>query len=225
MRKRRGRIFNDANREAERLRMIEEQLRKRGVHDQRVLSAMGKIPRHLFLNEDTSPLAYTDGPVQIGFGQTLSQPYMAALMTQSLALQGHEKVLEIGTGSGYQTALLLELADEVYSIERIGELAARAERILRKLGYTRFHIRVGDGTAGWPEAAPFDAIMVTAGAPRIPDQLLLQLNDGGRLVIPVGSRFSQTLYVCKKRGEGIETEESTQCVFVPLIGKEGWQDD
>ena len=209
----------------ERGRMVEDQLRKRGIYDQRVLKTMQRIPRHLFLAEGKRPLAYTDGPVQIGYGQTLSQPYMAALMSQSLALQGNEKVLEIGTGSGYQTAVLMELADELYTIERIGSLAAQAEEVLRRLGYSRFHLRVGDGTAGWPEAAPFDAIMVTAGAPHIPETLVAQLNEGGRLVLPVGSRFSQTLYTCTKRGDGYVQEESTPCVFVPLIGTHGWQDD
>ncbi|MBP1721868.1 MAG: protein-L-isoaspartate O-methyltransferase, partial [Deltaproteobacteria bacterium] len=189
-------VKSGANREAERIRMVETQLRNRGVHDERVLKAMQNVPRHLFLPEDKRPLAYTDGPVQIGHGQTLSQPYMVALMSQCLRLRGHEKVLEIGTGSGYQSAILLELADELYTIERIGVLAERAEGILRVLGYSRFHLRIADGTAGWPESAPFDAIMVTAGAPHIPETLLAQLTEGGRLVLPVGSRFSQTLETC-----------------------------
>ena len=216
---------SEADREAERIRMVEEQLRKRGVHDERVLQAMQKVPRHRFLPEDKRPLAYADGPVQIGHGQTLSQPYMVALMSQSLRLTGHEKVLEIGTGSGYQSAVLLELADELYTIERIGALAAEAEGILRALNYSRFHLRIADGTAGWPESAPFDAIMVTAGAPRIPEALVAQLKEGGRLVIPVGSRFSQTLDTCVKRGDGYEMEESTACIFVPLIGRHGWQEE
>ena len=216
---------SETNREAERIRMVEEQLRKRGVHDERVLQAMQKVPRHRFLPEDKRPLAYADGPVQIGHGQTLSQPYMVALMSQSLRLTGHEKVLEIGTGSGYQSAVLLELADELYTVERIGALAAEAEGILRALNYSRFHLRIADGTAGWPESAPFDAIMVTAGAPRIPETLVAQLKEGGRLVIPVGSRFSQTLDTCVKRGDGYEMEESTACIFVPLIGRHGWQEE
>jgi protein-L-isoaspartate(D-aspartate) O-methyltransferase len=216
---------SETNREAERMRMVEEQLRKRGVHDERVLQAMQKVPRHRFLPEDKKPLAYADGPVQIGHGQTMSQPYMVALMSQSLRLMGHEKVLEIGTGSGYQSAVLLELADELYTIERIGALAAEAEGILRALNYSRFHLRIADGTAGWPESAPFDAIMVTAGAPRIPETLVAQLQEGGRLVIPVGSRFSQTLDTCVKRGDGYEMEESTACIFVPLIGRHGWQEE
>jgi len=216
---------SETNREAERMRMVEEQLRKRGVHDERVLQAMQKVPRHRFLPEDKWPLAYADGPVQIGHGQTLSQPYMVALMSQSLKLMGHEKVLEIGTGSGYQSAVLLELADELFTIERIGALAAEAEGILRALNYSRFHVRIADGTAGWPESAPFDAIMVTAGAPHVPVTLVAQLKEGGRLVIPVGSRFSQTLDTCVKRGDSYEMEESTACIFVPLIGRHGWQEE
>jgi len=216
---------SETNREAERIRMVEEQLRKRGVHDERVLQAMQKVPRHRFLPEDKKPLAYTDGPVQIGHGQTMSQPYMVALMSQSLKLMGHEKVLEIGTGSGYQSAVLLELADELFTIERIGALAAEAEGILRALNYSRFHIRIADGTAGWPESAPFDAIMVAAGAPHVPVTLVAQLKEGGRLVIPVGSRFSQTLDTCVKRGDSYEMEESTACIFVPLIGRHGWQEE
>ena len=218
-------VKSEANREAERIRMVETQLRNRGVHDERVLKAMQNVPRHLFLPEDKRPLAYTDGPVQIGHGQTLSQPYMVALMSQCLRLRGHEKVLEIGTGSGYQSAILLELADELYTIERIGVLAERAEGILRVLGYSRFHLRIADGTAGWPESAPFDAIMVTAGAPHIPETLLAQLTEGGRLVLPVGSRFSQTLETCIKRGDGYTMEETTACVFVPLIGRHGWKEE
>ena len=215
----------ETNREAERIRMVEEQLRKRGVHDERVLQAMQKVPRHRFLPEDKKSLAYADGPVQIGHGQTMSQPYMVALMSQALKLMGHEKVLEIGTGSGYQSAVLLELADELFTIERIGALAAEAEGILRALNYSRFHIRIADGTAGWPESAPFDAIMVTAGAPHVPVTLVAQLKEGGRLVIPVGSRFSQTLDTCVKRGDSYEMEESTACIFVPLIGRHGWQEE
>ena len=215
----------ETNREAERIRMVEEQLRKRGVHDERVLQAMQKVPRHRFLPEDKKALAYADGPVQIGHGQTMSQPYMVALMSQSLKLMGHEKVLEIGTGSGYQSAVLLELADELFTIERIGALAAEAEGILRALNYSRFHVRIADGTAGWPESAPIDAIMVTAGAPHVPVTLVAQLKEGGRLVIPVGSRFSQTLDTCVKRGDSYEMEESTACIFVPLIGRHGWQEE
>ena len=205
--------------------MVEEQLKNRGIHDERVLRAMGRVPRHLFLPEGKGSLAYTDGPVPIGHGQTLSQPYMVALMSQCLALQGHEKVLEIGTGSGYQSAILLELAGELYTVERIAALASQADAVLRTLGYSRFHLRVGDGTEGWPGAAPFDAIMVTAGAPQIPESLVAQLMEGGRLVIPVGSRFTQTLSTCVRRGTGCVPQASTPCIFVPLIGRHGWQDE
>ncbi len=218
-------MHNEVDVARERSRMVEEQLKNRGIHDERVLQAMARVPRHRFLPEDKRALAYTDGPVQIGQGQTLSQPYMVALMTQCLALQGHEKVLEIGTGSGYQSAILLELADELYTVERIGALAARAEEVLRELGYPRIHLRIGDGSAGWPDAAPFDAVMVTAGAPQIPQALMEQLGEGGRLVIPVGSRYSQTIFTCIRRGEGWVSQDSTQCVFVPLIGKCGWHDE
>ena len=195
----------------ERARMVEEQLKKRGIHDERVLHAMGRVPRHLFLPAGKRALAYTDGPVAIGHGQTLSQPYMVALMSQCLALQGHEKVLEIGTGSGYQSAILLELADELYTVERIAGLASQAQALLHTLGYSRFHLRVGDGTEGWPEAAPFDSIMVTAGAPQMPESLVAQLIDGGRLVIPVGSRFSQILNTCIRRGNGCVPQAKTCC--------------
>ncbi len=216
---------NDVDFADERARMVEQQLAIRGIHDERVLRAMGRVPRHLFLPEGKRTLAYADGAVSIGLGQTLSQPYMVALMSQSLALTGDEKVLEIGTGSGYQSAILLELAGELYTVERIAELASRAEAVLRTLGYSRFHLRVGDGTEGWPEAAPFDAIIVTAGAPQIPESLVEQLTEGGRLVIPVGSRFSQTLSTCIRRGSGCVPQSSTNCVFVPLIGRHGWQDE
>jgi protein-L-isoaspartate(D-aspartate) O-methyltransferase len=209
----------------ERARMVEEQLRNRGIHDERVLRAMGRVPRHNFLPEDKRMLAYRDGPVPIGQGQTLSQPYMVALMSQCLALQGHEKVLEIGTGSGYQSAVLLELAAELYTVERIALLASQAEAVLHRLGYSRFYLRVGDGTEGWPAAAPFDAIMVTAGAPQIPESLVAQLAEGGRLVIPVGSRFSQILSTCIRHENGCVSESSTPCVFVPLIGRHGWQNE
>ena len=209
--------------ESERLAMIEAQLKKRGISDERVLQTMGKVPRHLFVPQDSLASAYTDSPLTIGEGQTVSQPYMVALMTQCLNLRGDEKVLEIGTGSGYQSAVLMELADSLYTIERIPALAEKAKKNLLAAGYSQFQRKVADGTKGWPEEAPFDGIIVTAGAPDIPETLLNQLSEGGRLVIPVGNRFSQELYICiKKMGKCIK-EKNTMCVFVPLIGEYGWE--
>ncbi|RKY63699.1 MAG: protein-L-isoaspartate O-methyltransferase [Candidatus Latescibacterota bacterium] len=208
--------------ESLRLRMVERQIRARGVRDERVLEAMRKVPRHVFVPPDLVDEAYEDHPLSIGKGQTISQPYMVALMTEALELEGNEKVLEVGTGSGYQTAILAELAREVYSIERIPELAREAERRLEDLGYTNVHIKVGNGTLGWPEEAPFDAIMVTAGAPKVPGPLKAQLADGGRLVIPVGSEFHQILYRVKRQKDTFSEEALTSCVFVPLVGEEGW---
>lgn len=209
----------------ERLRMVEDQLRKRGISDERVLHAMGKVPRHLFVPEAGLASAYSDGPLPIGEGQTISQPYMVALMTQSLGLQGGEKVLEIGTGSGYQSAVLMEVVRELYTMERVRTLAARAEENLVRLGYRHFHLRVADGTKGWPEEAPFDGIIVTAGAPAVPDILLNQLNENGTLIIPVGTRYSQKLCRCTKSGATFRKEEDTLCVFVPLVGEHGWEDE
>ncbi len=209
----------------ERLRMVSEQLRKRGISDKRVLRVMETVPRHLFVPSESRALAYADGPLPIGEGQTVSQPYMVAVMTQHLNLKGGEKILEIGTGSGYQSAVLMELGDELFTIERIHPLGERAKGRLLELGYRNFHIRIGDGTKGWPEAAPFDGIMVTAGAPSVPDVLVDQLKEGGRLVIPVGSRHSQALLTCVKKGEGCITDEDIMCVFVPLIGEHGWEEN
>jgi len=208
--------------ELDRLRMVEGQLKGRGISDERVLQAMGKVPRHKFLPQDCQGAAYSDGPLPIGEGQTVSQPYMVGIMTQCLELRGEEKVLEIGTGSGYQSAVLMELARELYTIERIPSLAERAKNVLSELSYDRFHARVADGTKGWPEEAPFDGIIVTAGAPVIPETLINQLSEGGRMVIPVGSRFSQRLYKSIKKAGKIIQEEDTMCVFVPLIGEYGW---
>ena len=208
--------------ELDRLRMVEGQLKGRGISDERVLQAMGKVPRHNFLPQDCQESAYSDGPLPIGEGQTVSQPYMVGIMTQCLELKGEEKVLEIGTGSGYQSAVLMELARELYTIERIPSLAERAKNVLLDLSYDRFHTKVADGTKGWPEEAPFDGIIVTAGAPVIPETLIDQLSEGGRLVIPVGSRFSQRLYKSIKKAGKIIQEEDTMCVFVPLIGEYGW---
>lgn len=209
----------------ERLAMVEGQLCRRGIHDPRVLEAMRRIPRHQFVSPEYQSEAYEDRPLPIGEGQTISQPYMVAIMTQSLDLKGSEKVLEIGTGSGYQTALLAELAKSVYTIERIPSLAARAEKVLREMGYQNIFFRTGDGTRGWPEEAPFDGIIVTAGAPEVPRTLRSQLADGGRLVIPVGPRYSQMLYKVIRQGHQFIEEDITGCVFVPLLGAFGWRED
>lgn len=208
--------------EAQRRRMVEHQIRKRGVRNARVLAAMEKVPRHRFVPESASDHAHEDSPQSIGKGQTISQPYMVALMTETLGPEPHERVLEVGTGSGYQTAILAELASEVYSIERIPELAERAEALLSLLGYRNVSVRVGDGSEGWSEKAPFDAILVTAASPEIPEPLVEQLKVGGRLVIPIGSAHHQTLCTVEKEKDGIRTKEGTGCVFVPLIGTFGW---
>ncbi len=205
--------------------MVEKQLESRGVRDVRVLEAMRTIPRHLFVSEELQERAYDDCALPIGEGQTISQPYMVACMTELLSLKGDEKVLEIGTGSGYQSAVLSMLAREVFTVERIRSIASNAEKLLQSLDYNNVHVVVSDGTVGLPGLAPFDCILVTAGAPDIPDQYMNQMNVGGRLVIPVGSRHAQTLYRIEKTSEGAERQESTACVFVPLIGKEGWQEN
>ena len=204
-------------------RMVKQQLVSRGIRDVRVLEAMRKVPRYLFIPEKIRKSAYHDGPLSIGEGQTISQPYMVALMTECLDLKGGEKVLEIGTGSGYQSAILAELAKHVYTIERVPVLLEKAQQVLSQLGYATIKFKEGDGTYGWREECPFDGIIVTAAAPDIPQVLVEQLNDGGILVIPVGSRYSQSLYKVTKQGDKTEIEERTLCVFVPLIGKYGWK--
>jgi protein-L-isoaspartate(D-aspartate) O-methyltransferase len=209
----------------ERLAMVAEQLRRRGIRDERVLAAMAKVPRHLFVPSGSQSEAYEDRPLPIGDGQTISQPYMVAIMTQSLNLTGGEKVLEIGTGSGYQTAVLAELAREVFTVERLFALYQKAEIRLRNLGYENIHCRLGDGSIGWPEKAPFDGLLVTAGAPEVPEALKSQLAEGGRLVIPVGSRYSQSLLKIERVGGRFDTEEITGCVFVPLGGEGGWREE
>ncbi len=208
-----------------RAKMVDVQIRARGIKDTRVLAAMEKIPRHLFIDEGLVDQAYNDSPLPIDRQQTISQPYIVALMSEAMGLTGKEKVLEIGTGSGYQTAILAELADRVFSIERIAALAARARKILDALNYYNVAIRVGDGTYGWREEAPYDAIIVTAGAPQIPRILVEQLAIGGRLVIPVGSRHSQSLLKLTRLSqdpEDLKQEELSGCRFVDLIGEHGW---
>ncbi len=206
-----------------RANMVEYQLRRRGIRSERVLQAFLKVPRHKFVRPQDIWHAYEDYPLSIGYGQTISQPYMVATMTELLELTGNERVLEVGTGSGYQAAILAELAKEVFTIERIPELAQRAEQILRELGYTNVTVIVGDGSKGLSEHAPYDAIIVTAAAPAPPKPLLEQLKDGGRLVIPVGSRKLQDLLRITRRGNEFITENFGPCLFVPLIGEEGWK--
>ncbi|MGB9628122.1 MAG: protein-L-isoaspartate(D-aspartate) O-methyltransferase [Thermodesulfobacteriota bacterium] len=208
-----------------RLKMVEEQIVARGIKDPRVIEAMKKVPRHLFVEEALQGQAYSDHPLPIGEKQTISQPYMVALMTEALLLKGKEKVLEIGTGSGYQTAILAELAEKVFSIERIRSLAIRARELLYRLGYYNFEIKIFDGTLGWVEESPFDAILVTAGAPDIPQSLVNQLAMGGRLVIPVGDAFVQDLLRVMKTEEGLKKEDLGGCRFVKLIGKYGWESE
>jgi len=202
--------------------MVERQVRARGIKDPRVLEVFLALPRHRFISSRNLDQAYDDHPVEIGFGQTISQPYMVALMTEALALCGPERVLEIGTGSGYQTAILAKLCSEVYTIERIPELAERARQTLEELGLQNIHYRVGDGTLGWPQEAPFDGIMVTAGAPAVPKSLEDQLGDRGRLVIPVGGRGGQDLALIERHGEKLRRKTLGGCIFVRLIGHEAW---
>ena len=205
-------------------RMVADQLRARGVTEPRVLTAMGRVPRHRFVEEALAARAYGDYPLPIGEKQTISQPYMVALMTQALELTGAERVLEVGTGSGYQTAILAEVAGKVYSIERIRALADRARAILEELGYYNVLIHVGDGTLGWREEAPFDAVLVTAAAPEVPLPLVEQVKPGGRLVIPVGGSTAQVLKCLVKEPDGaVRESELVGCVFVKLVGEQGWQ--
>ena len=206
-----------------RQRMVAEQLLPRGIRDPRVLQAMGKVHRHLFLEEALWGRAYGDYSLPIGSKQTISQPFMAALMTEALELEGHERVLEVGTGSAYQTAILAELAAKVYSVERMKPLALRAMQRLESLGYYNVLIRVGDGSVGWKEMAPFDAILVTAGAPQIPIPLIEQLGENGRLVVPVGQIKNQVLKKGTKRGAGISWTDLGDCRFVKLVGQQGWK--
>ena len=205
----------------QRMRMVDAQLRARSIKDPRVLKVMETIPRHLFVDEGLIDQAYSDNPLPIGEKQTISQPYIVALMTEALALTGKERVLEIGTGSGYQTAILAKLADRVFSIERVASLAARARKVLDKLNCYNVAIRIGDGSYGWREEAPFDAIITTAAAPEVPSYLLEQLAPGGTMVVPVGSRDVQTLYKLTRSTEDparVDKEDLGGCSFVSLFG-------
>jgi len=205
--------------------MVEQQLVPRGIRNPRVLDAFRKVPRHLFVEKGLQDSAYDDHPLPIGEGQTISQPYMVACMTQCLDIQKDERVLEIGTGSGYQAAILAEMAAEVYTVERISSIAKKAEARLKELGYNNVQFRVADGTNGWPEKAPFDGIIVTAGAPRVPEPLVEQLAEGGRLLIPVGGSWSQELSLVRKEKGVVREEYVCGCVFVPLVGEHGWRQD
>ena len=206
-----------------RKKMVEEQLIPREIEDPRLLEAFQKVPRHKFVPQTDLANAYGDFPLSIGSGQTISQPYMVALMTQQLELSRKKIILEIGTGSGYQTAILAELAGMVYSIERISGLAEKAKQCLKELDYRNVAIKVGDGTLGWPEFSPYDGIIVTAAAPSVPQNLIEQLKVGGKLVIPIGETFTQVLTLITKHRNEIKTSEICGCVFVPLIGEYGWK--
>jgi len=205
-----------------RIKMVKDQLISRGIENQTVLEAMRKVKRHLFVAEKEWDRAYDDTPLSILCSQTISQPYMVALMTELIEPDENKTVLEIGTGSGYQTAILAETCKTVYSIERHHDLAEHAKNLLKELGYQNIEIKTGDGTAGWQEKAPFDAILVTAGAPEVPDVLVEQLVDRGNIVIPVGTQFRQNLELVQKRGDSYIKKTICGCIFVPLIGKGGW---
>jgi len=202
--------------------MVEEQLVARGVTEPRVLAAMRRVPRHLFVEEALRGRAYGDHPLPIGDGQTISQPFMVGKMTELLRLGGTEKVLEIGTGCGYQAAVLAELCARVCTIERIPKLAQRARELLELMGYRNVWVRVANGTLGWPDEAPFDRILVTAGGPNVPPPLFDQLAEGGRMVMPVGDATTQVLQVIEKRDGAMRTTEHSGCVFVKLVGKYAW---
>ena len=206
-----------------RTRMVETQLIPRNIRDHRVLEAMNRVPRHLFVDEALKSQAYSDHPLPISEGQTISQPYIVALMTQELGLKGSEKVLEIGTGSGYQAAILAELAGRVYSVERKSTLLARARKLFDRMGYRNILLKLDDGTWGWKSEAPFDAIMVTAAAPSIAAPLLEQLNDPGVMIIPIGDEYSQTLTRVTKREGNVEIDHLCGVRFVKLIGDHGWK--
>ena len=207
-----------------RRKMVSEQLQGRGIKDQRILRAMEIVPRHAFVPEALVTQAYQDHPLNIGYRQTISQPYIVGVMTEALRLSEGEKVLEIGTGCGYQTAVLCELRAKVFSIERIPELSNRARKTLYSIGYDNFHLRIGDGSQGWPEEAPFDAILITAASPQWPQPLMDQLGEGGRMVIPVGSADFQELYLGIKQKGKIIKKKLTDCRFVKLLGEHGWRE-
>jgi protein-L-isoaspartate(D-aspartate) O-methyltransferase len=204
--------------------MIEDQIIRRGITDERVIHAMQIVPRHQFIPDDYIPYAYSDGPVPIGFGQTISQPYIVALMTSELHLKGEEKVLEVGTGCGYQTAILAHLARKIVSIEIIPDLADGAVKLIEQLHLKNITVIKGDGSSGFPEEAPYDAILISAAAPKVPDPILGQLAEGGRLILPVGIKGFQHLEIWCRVKDGYSMEKSLPVAFVPLRGKYGWSD-
>jgi protein-L-isoaspartate(D-aspartate) O-methyltransferase len=209
---------------AARARMVEQQLRARGIRDERVLDAFLHVQRHRFVEPALRDSAYGDHALPIGLAQTISQPYMVALMTESLRTEPEHRILEIGTGSGYQAAILSRMVRTVFTVERIPALSQRAQQILSELGIRNVIQRTGDGSVGWSQFAPYDGIVVTAGAPRVPESLLGQLSVGGRLVVPIGSGGSQVLRIIERGPEGVRAEETCLCSFVPLIGREGWRE-
>jgi len=204
---------------SERQRMVQEQLMSRGVRDERVLAAMNKVPREEFVPQDSRAASYTDQPLLIGYGQTISQPYIVAFMTEQLRPKPSDRVLEVGTGSGYQAAILAELVAEVYSVEIVEPLAKNAEATLQRLGCKNVHVKIGDGYKGWPETAPFDAIIVTCAPDKVPQPLIDQLRDGGRMVIPVGDRFAQELYLLEKKNGQLKQSATLPVRFVPMAGE------
>jgi len=215
----------DTEYKLERQRMVKEQLLSRDITDARVLEAMLRVPRHVFVPEEHRQLAYRDSPLPIGQSQTISQPYIVALMTQMLGLEGHESVLEIGTGSGYQAAVLSQVAREVHTVERHENLTKQALACINALDIKNVTLHVGDGTRGWSPNAPYDAIIATAAAPKVPKPLLNQLADGGRLVIPVGGRIGQYLEIWNREGDDYSHTRTVAVAFVPLLGEFGWKDD
>ncbi len=210
---------------ASREKMVREQIVARGIKNQQVIDVLRKVPRHKFVEQKYLKEAYNDHPLPLTQGQTISQPYIVALMTELLELYGDEKVLEIGTGSGYQTAILAELAETVYTVDRLTELSHEAQQTLQQLGYKNIHLQVGDGSVGWQELAPYDRIIVTASAPNIPQPLIDQLKEGGKIVIPLGSSFGQDLVVGEKYKGEMKIFDYGKCVFVPLIGEFGWPEE
>jgi len=209
----------------QRRKMVEEQLLERGIKDLALMEVMSRVPRHLFVDSSLQQRAYGDCPLPIGENQTISQPYIVASMTEALQLKGEERVLEIGTGSGYQTAILAEMASQVFTIERIRPIVQKTKVLLNSLGYASIVFKVFDGTYGWRDQSPFDAILISAATPNIPTALIEQLADKGRLVAPVGSRESQKLTVLNKVGNRLVSREKESCKFVPLIGKFAWPEE